>query len=138
MRRRNSRRSALNGADLGDRIRIAGRDAYAQQTLAPLSIAASTARATASDQPRHWRCGGAALGRRIALALNPGGLRQLILADCSPGLAVALLLVSFVITFGSTAMGTAIMRLGQRERDDKPPRGQGRLAPQWLRRDSRS
>jgi hypothetical protein len=35
-------------------------------------------------------------------------------------------------------MGTAIMTLGQRERDDKPPRGQGRLAPQWLRRDSRS
>ena len=26
------------------------------------------------------------------LLLNPGGLRQLILADCSPGLAVALLL----------------------------------------------
>lgn len=59
------------------------------------------------------------------LWLNPGGLRQLIFADRSPGLAVAPLMMSFVITFGSTAMGTAIMTLGQRERDDKPPRGQG-------------
>ena len=57
------------------------------------------------------------------LALNPGGLRDLIFTDRSPGIALALLLMSFFITFGSTAMGTAIMALGQRERSDKPPRG---------------
>jgi hypothetical protein len=43
------------------------------------------------------------------LALNPFGLRDLILADNSPGTALGLLLFGFVITFGSAAMGTAIM-----------------------------
>jgi hypothetical protein len=43
------------------------------------------------------------------LALNPFGLRDLILADSSPGTALGLLLFGFVITFGSAAMGTAIM-----------------------------
>jgi hypothetical protein len=56
------------------------------------------------------------------LALDPGGLRHLILDDRSPGVALALLLMSFFITFGSAAMGTAIMALGQRD-DDRPPRG---------------
>lgn len=59
------------------------------------------------------------------LALNPGGLRDLILADSSPGTALGLLLFGFVVTFGSTAMGTAIMAIGQREADDdagRPPR----------------
>jgi hypothetical protein len=72
------------------------------------------------------------------LLLNPAGLRHLIFADHSPALVVALLVMSFFITFGSTAMGTAIMTLGQRERGDKPRRGQGRLAVQWLSRNSRS
>ena len=49
------------------------------------------------------------------LALNPHGLRDLILADHSPLTALALLLFGFVITFGSVAMGTAIMALGQSE-----------------------
>ena len=46
------------------------------------------------------------------LALNPFGLRTLILADRAGGAAIGLLLFGFVITFGSTAMGTAIMTLG--------------------------
>ena len=56
------------------------------------------------------------------LALDPGGLRHLVFSDRSPGVALALLLVSFFITFGSSAMGTAIMALGQRE-ENHGPRG---------------
>ncbi len=52
------------------------------------------------------------------LALNPGGLRHLIFADASPGTALGLLLFGFVVTFGSAAMGTAIMAMG-RPADDK-------------------
>ena len=59
------------------------------------------------------------------LLINPGGLRDLIFADRSPAVALGLLLVSFFITFGSTAMGTAIMAAGQRE--DEGPSGPGRL-----------
>lgn len=44
---------------------------------------------------------------------NPLHLRELILADNSPGTALGLLLFGFVITFGSAAMGTAIMAMGQ-------------------------
>ncbi len=58
------------------------------------------------------------------LLLNPANLRELIFADHSPAVALALLLVSFFVTFGSTAMGTAIMAAGQRE-DDTAPRGPG-------------
>ena len=57
------------------------------------------------------------------LALNPGGLRHLVFSDHSPGVALGLLLMSFFITFGSTAMGTAIMALGRREDDDDPRGG---------------
>lgn len=46
------------------------------------------------------------------LVLNPHGLRDLILADRSPATAIGLLLFGLFITFGSTAMGTAIMALG--------------------------
>ena len=46
------------------------------------------------------------------LALNPHGLRDLILADRSPATAIGLLLFGLFVTFGSTAMGTAIMALG--------------------------
>ena len=53
------------------------------------------------------------------LALNPGGLRDLILADRAGGAAIILLLFGLVVTFGSVAMGSAIMALGQeRKRDD--------------------
>ena len=54
------------------------------------------------------------------LALNPSGLRDLIFADRSPGIALALLLMSFFITFASMAMGTAIMALGQHEGEETP------------------
>ncbi len=61
-----------------------------------------------------------AIGASVALLmvgglvwLNPFGLRDLVLADRSPATALALLLFGFVITFGSAAMGTAIMTLTQ-------------------------
>ena len=57
------------------------------------------------------------------LALNPFGLRHLIFADNSPGTALGLLLFGFVVTFGSAAMGTAIMAMGQHPVDDTAPRG---------------
>ncbi|MDP3074497.1 hypothetical protein [Bradyrhizobium sp.] len=72
----------------------------------------------------------AALFVGCLLALNPGGLRDLILADSSPGSALGLLLFGFVVTFGSTAMGTAIMAMGRRHKDDEPPRGPPRLVTQ--------
>lgn len=53
------------------------------------------------------------------LLLNPFGLRHLIFADASPGTALGLLLFGFVITFGSTAMGTAIMTIGRTADHDK-------------------
>jgi acyl-coenzyme A thioesterase PaaI-like protein len=56
------------------------------------------------------------------LVLNPGGLRDLILADRSPLVPIGLLLGGFVVTLGSTAMGTAIMAMGV-EQDDGPRRG---------------
>ena len=63
------------------------------------------------------------------LALNPGGLRHLIFADASPGTALGLLLFGFVVTFGSAAMGTAIMAMG-RAADDDTPRGPPAPVPQ--------
>lgn len=60
------------------------------------------------------------------LALNPAGLRDLIFADSSPGTALGLLLFGFVVTFGSTAMGTAIMAMGRAA--DRDRRG-GRPEP---------
>lgn len=63
------------------------------------------------------------------LALNPAGLRDLIFADRSPVTALGLLLFGFVVTLGSTAMGTAIMAMGEREADDEP-RGPPRLVAQ--------
>jgi hypothetical protein len=60
------------------------------------------------------------------LWLDVGGLRHLILADRSPAVALGLLLFGFVITFGSAAMGTAIMALGRREQADHPRSGTGK------------
>jgi hypothetical protein len=70
------------------------------------------------------------------LALNPSGLRDLIFADASPGTALGLLLFGFVVTFGSAAMGSAIMAAGMPKppADDKTPRGPLIPAPQALRR----
>ena len=73
------------------------------------------------------------------LALDPGGLRHLILADRSPGTALGLLLFGFVVTFGSTAMGTAIMAAGKPPPGNDGPRGgNGQLAPQRIARAARS
>ncbi len=52
------------------------------------------------------------------IALNPDRLRDLILADRSPATALGLLLFGFLITFGSVAMGTAIMAIGRGDDDD--------------------
>ncbi|CAL75258.1 conserved hypothetical protein; putative membrane protein [Bradyrhizobium sp. ORS 278] len=57
------------------------------------------------------------------LLLDPWGLRHLIFADHSPGVAIGLLLGSFFVTFGSTAMGTAIMALGGSDDEDGPRGG---------------
>lgn len=46
------------------------------------------------------------------LWLNPGHLRELIVADRAPIVALAVLLGSFLVTFGSAAMGSAIMLQG--------------------------
>lgn len=46
------------------------------------------------------------------LAINYQGLRELILTDSSPGVTLGLLAFGFVITFGSVAMGAAIMTIG--------------------------
>jgi hypothetical protein len=61
------------------------------------------------------------------LWLDPGGLRHLIFADRSPAVALGLLLFSFMVTFGSTVMGSAIMALGQLETEDDAPRPPPRL-----------
>jgi hypothetical protein len=66
------------------------------------------------------------------LLLNPFNLRDLIFADCSPGTALGLLLFGFVVTFGSAAMGTAIMATGVRQAEDETPRGSPRLVTQEL------
>lgn len=58
------------------------------------------------------------------LALNPAHLRDLILSDQSPEVALGLLLFGFLITFGSAAMGTAIMTIAGR---DAPPSGGARM-----------
>ena len=68
------------------------------------------------------------------LVLDPYHLRDLIFADSSPGTALGLLLFGFVVTFGSAAMGTAVMAVGRPLADDQTPRGQLRLAAQELTR----
>ncbi len=47
------------------------------------------------------------------LALNPLNIRHMIFADREPVAVIILLLIDFFITFGSAAMGTAIMALGR-------------------------
>jgi hypothetical protein len=69
------------------------------------------------------------------LVVNPGHIRDLIWHDRSPLLTLGVLLFGFLITFGSAAMGAAIMMLG---RDDQPsPRGQARGGEPRLVRISR-
>jgi hypothetical protein len=66
------------------------------------------------------------------LAINPLGLRDLILADRSPVTALGLLLFGFVVTFGSTVMGSAIMAMGRQDADGENPRGPRRFVAQAL------
>jgi hypothetical protein len=63
------------------------------------------------------------------LSLNLHGLRNLILADQASGTAFVLLLFGFLITFGSAAMGTAIMAIGTRH---TPPSGAKRMPAEPL------
>jgi hypothetical protein len=68
------------------------------------------------------------------LALNPGNLRNLILADETPGAALGLLLFGLVVTFGSVAMGSAIMGLGARRKHrDRSGGGRGPREPAEVR-----
>ena len=60
------------------------------------------------------------------LLLNPGGLRHLIFTDRSPLVAIFLLLFGFIVTFGSAAMGSAIMAAGLPRDKDGGPRGRGK------------
>jgi hypothetical protein len=67
------------------------------------------------------------------LTLNPHGLRDLILSDRAGVTALALLAFGLLVTFGSAAMGTAIMALGARS---DPPHGKAVLSsplPSWER-----
>jgi hypothetical protein len=64
------------------------------------------------------------------LLLNPGGLRHLIFTDRSPWVAVGLLLFGFVVTFGSAAMGSAIMAAGMPREDDDRGGGLGKMVRQ--------
>ena len=67
------------------------------------------------------------------LWLDLGGLRHLIFADRSPAVALLLLLFGFVVTFGSTAMGTAIMAIGQSETEGNRSGGNGKAVPVVVR-----
>jgi hypothetical protein len=55
-----------------------------------------------------------------------------IFADRSPRTAHGLLLFGFIVTFGSAAMGSAIMAMGQREEDEDESRGGRRLVVQEI------
>lgn len=66
--------------------------------------------------------GWAALG--TLLWLDIGGIRSLIAADHSGWVAVIMMMLVFAITFGSAAMGSAIMDLGRQNPTGRdPPRG---------------
>jgi len=54
------------------------------------------------------------------LLLNPHRIRDLLFADAQGGLAIVLIGFGFIVTFGSVAMGSAIMTLG---RGDHPSSG---------------
>jgi hypothetical protein len=64
------------------------------------------------------------------MALNPGNLRGLIFNDRTGPVALGLLLFGLVVTFGSVAMGTAIMAIG---RDCKPVNRGGKPQPVRVR-----
>jgi hypothetical protein len=47
------------------------------------------------------------------LVFNPLNIRHMIFSDHEPAAVIAVLVFDFFITFGSAAMGTAIMALGR-------------------------
>jgi hypothetical protein len=47
------------------------------------------------------------------LALNPLNIRHMIFSDREPVAVIGVLVFDFFITFGSAAMGTAVMALGR-------------------------
>jgi hypothetical protein len=98
-----------------------------EQMPARFALPAGAAVPPARDQPRRGNSSGGAAGRRTPDAQSLR-LRDLIFADNSPGTALGLLLFGFVVTFGSAAMGTAIMAMGRPPADDETPRGPPRLA----------
>ena len=49
------------------------------------------------------------------LAFDTGGLRTLIFGSAEPSLALGLLLFGMAVTFGSAAMGVAIMGLASKD-----------------------
>jgi hypothetical protein len=57
------------------------------------------------------------------LALDVAGLRGLMLRGGDGWLALALLSFGSAVTFGSAAMGAAIMGLGAQPKPPEPPRG---------------
>jgi hypothetical protein len=52
------------------------------------------------------------------LVLDPGDLRELIFADRMGATALGLLLFGLTVTFGSVAMGSAVMMLGTERKKD--------------------
>jgi len=52
------------------------------------------------------------------LAFNPLNIRHMIFSDREPVAVLAMLVFDFFITFGSAAMGTAIMALGRGPQGD--------------------
>lgn len=80
--------------------------------------------------PAHVRflLGHAAIGIGIGwlfvaavIALDIAGLRGLMLRGADGALALALLTFGVSVTFGSAAMGAAVMGLGAKPRDPRPP-----------------
>lgn len=47
------------------------------------------------------------------LVINPLNIRHMIFSDREPAAVIAVLVFDFFITFGSAAMGTAVMALGR-------------------------
>jgi hypothetical protein len=52
------------------------------------------------------------------LATDTGGIRTLILNEASPGVPIILLAAGFAITFGSAAMGAAVMAMRPGDHSD--------------------
>lgn len=98
---------------------------------------ASAMRRAGRALPPHVRflLGHAAIGVSVGvlfvaalLALDVAGLRGLMLRGADGALALGLLLFGSAVTFGSVAMGAAIMGLGAPPKPPEPPRGGGLAA----------